>query len=74
MSSAGVLFGDPAALTGGTYALVVSAENGIGQGASQQFTLVVDEAPLFESAASASFVEGTDSSFTVATLRDPTAA
>ena len=72
MSSTGVLFGDPAALTGGTYALVVSAENGIGQGASQQFTLVVDEAPLFESAASASFVEGTNSSFTVATLGYPT--
>ena len=43
-ASTGVLSGTPAAGTGGTYALSFTAANGVGQPASQSFTLTVDQA------------------------------
>jgi hypothetical protein len=61
----GVLRGTPAANGGGTYTLHVTAHNGIGADAAQTFTLTVDQAPAFTSAASAGFIAGTLDRFTV---------
>ena len=39
------LAGTPAAGTGGTYALTITATNGVAPDATQSFTLTVDQAP-----------------------------
>ena len=72
LTSTGVLFGDPHTLTGGIYQLSVSAENGIGAGTSQQFELVIDEAPAYESPVSTTFVEGTTGSLVITSVGYPT--
>jgi autotransporter-associated beta strand protein len=61
----GTLAGTPAANTGGSYTLSLTAHNGIGSDATQTFTLTVDQAPLITSAASTSFTVGIAGSFTV---------
>lgn len=43
------LGGTPAAGSGGTYSLVLTADNGKGTAAQQSFTLTVNEAPVFTS-------------------------
>ncbi|MFZ0303353.1 MAG: putative Ig domain-containing protein, partial [Terracidiphilus sp.] len=65
LNSAGVLSGTPAAGTGGTYPLTITASNGIGTNATQSFTLTVNQAPAVTSASSTTFTTGTAGSFTV---------
>ncbi len=48
--SAGVLSGIPAAGSGGVYSISITAANGVGLGATQSFTLTVNQAPAFVSA------------------------
>ena len=62
-----VLGGTPAAGSGGSYPLTFSASNGIGQPATQSFTLTVNQAPAITSAASTSFQSGSAATFTVTT-------
>jgi streptogramin lyase len=71
-AATGVLSGTPAA--GGTYTLHFAAGNGVGAGASQTFTLTVNQAPAFTSAASAAFTVGAAGSFTVAATGFPAPA
>lgn len=64
-TAGGVLNGTPAARTGGTYPITITASNGISPNATQNFTLVVDEAPAITSANTTTFTTGTAGSFTV---------
>ncbi len=68
------LSGTPAASTGGTYPLTLSAQNGSAPDASQNFTLTVNQAPAITSAGAASFVIGTAGSFTITSTGFPNAA
>ncbi len=68
------LAGKPQAGTGGTYQLVLTAANGVGTAPTEDFTLTVNEAPTFTSAAAASFVAGDSNSFTFTTSGFPAAA
>lgn len=70
-SSNGVLSGTPAAGTGGTYPLTVSAASNAGPTANQSFTLTVNEAPAVTSANNASFAIGGQDSFSVTTSGFP---
>ncbi|MGD0735485.1 MAG: putative Ig domain-containing protein, partial [Terracidiphilus sp.] len=54
LSSAGLLSGTPAAATGGTYPITVTASNGVGTAATQSFTLAVNQAPAFSLGATGS--------------------
>ena len=72
LSSSGTLSGTPAAGTGGTYTITVTASNGIGSNATQSFTLTVDQAPTITSASSTTFTVGTAGSFTVIASGFPT--
>ncbi len=65
------LAGTPASGTGGSYALTITAANGIGSAAVQTFTLAVTQAPAFTSAASTTFLIGTPGTFTVTTSGEP---
>ncbi len=55
LSSAGLLSGTPAAHTGGTYPITITATNGVPPDSVQNFTLTVDEPPAFTSANSTTF-------------------
>ncbi len=68
------LAGTPAAGTGGTYALTITASNGVAPDATQNFTLTVDQAPAITSAASTTFTVGAAGSFTVTSTAAPNAA
>ena len=68
------LSGTPAAGTGGSYAITITANNGVSPNATQSFTLTVDAAPAITSANSALFGEGSANSFTVTTTGYPTSA
>jgi hypothetical protein len=61
----GALAGTTAPDSGGTYPLVFTATNGIGPDATQNFTLTVDQAPVFTSVDSTSFTVGSAGSFDV---------
>ena len=61
------LSGTPAAGTGGTYPITITAQNGVGSDATQAFTLTVNEAPSFTSAAATTFTVGSAGSFDVTT-------
>jgi hypothetical protein len=50
-NSTEMLSGTPAAGTGGTYSVTITALNGIAPDASQTFALTVDEGPMFTAAA-----------------------
>ena len=65
LSPAGSLSGTPAAGTGGTYPVTITASNGVSPDATQDFTLTVDEAPGFTSAATTTFTVGEPGAFTV---------
>ncbi len=54
----GVLSGTPAAGTGGSYPITLTATNGVGTPATQSFTLTVDEAPAITSADTTGFTVG----------------
>ena len=68
------LAGTPAAASGGTYTLTLTASNGVGTNAVQTFTLTVRQAPAITSAAATTFVVGAAGSFTVTTTGFPTSA
>ena len=68
--SGGVLSGDPSVT--GTFPITVKATNGIGNPATQGFTLTVDAAPAITSGSSAAFTTGTAGSFTVTATGAPT--
>ena len=68
------LAGTPAAGTGGTYALTITASNGIAPDATQSFTITVDEAPAITSGGSTTFTVGTAGTFTVTATGVPTPA
>ena len=70
-TSTGILSGNAAALTGGTYALVVTASNGINPDATQNFTLTVNEAPAITSSNTVTFTETISGSFTVTSTGFP---
>jgi hypothetical protein len=65
LSSAGLLSGAPMAGTGGVYNITITASNGVGTNATQNFTLTVDEAPGITSASGTTFAPGTNGSFAV---------
>ncbi len=65
-AGSGSLSGTPEAGSGAAYALVVTASNGIGADAEQDFTLSVDEAPTITSADSLGCEVGEDCTFTFA--------
>ncbi len=67
------LAGTPVPGTGGTYHLIITASNDQVPGATQNFTLTVNEAPAITSSASTPFVVGIAKSFTVTTTGFPTA-
>jgi hypothetical protein len=62
----GLLSGKPAAGSGGSYTLHFTAHNGVGSDATQTFTLTVNEAPRFSSAAGGTFTEDAAGRFRVA--------
>ena len=64
------LSGTPAAGTGGTYPLTLTATNSAGTG-TQSFTLTVQQAPAITSANAATFIVGVAGSFTVTTTGFP---
>ena len=68
----GVRRGAPAAGTDSVTSLTITATNTAG-GADQAFTLTVNEAPAFTSAASGTFTAGTSGTFTVAATGFPAA-
>ncbi len=72
LTSAGVLSGTPAAGTGGTYPIVVTATNSVSS-PTQNFTLTVDQAPaITTSPTSTTFTVGTPGSFTMTATGFPT--
>lgn len=66
------LSGTPAAGTGGTYTIPLTASNGVGANATQNLTLQIGAPPAFTSSANATFTVGTNSTFTVTTSGSPT--
>lgn len=65
------LAGTPAAGSGGSYPVTISAANGIGGTATQSFTLIVESGPAFTSPGAATFIVGTAGSFGVTTSGEP---
>ena len=65
------LAGTPAAATGGSYTFTITAHNGVGADATQNFTLVVNQAAAITSAASVTFTEGSSVVFAVFTTGYP---
>jgi hypothetical protein len=63
LSSSGLLSGTPAAGTGGTYPLTITAANGVSPNATQSFTLTVNQAPAITSGTTATFTVGSAGSF-----------
>jgi Bacterial Ig-like domain (group 3)/Putative Ig domain len=66
------LSGTPAAGTGKTYPLTITAANGVTPNATQSFTLTVNQAPAITSATSTTFTVGMAGSFTVTATGFPT--
>jgi hypothetical protein len=64
--------GTPSAGTGGTYPLTISASNGIGSAASQDFVLTVNQGPVFTSAPNTTVTVGTSFDFAVGASGSPT--
>jgi large repetitive protein len=61
------LGGTPAAGSGGTYVLTITAANGVGANAVQSFTLTVNQPPAITSGNTTTFTIGEAGSFTVTT-------
>jgi hypothetical protein len=68
------LAGTPASGTAGAYHLTITANNGLEPNATQDFTLTVNQAPLFTSADHTTFTVGKSSSFNITTSGSPTPA
>ena len=73
-STNGVLSGTPAAGTGGSYPIIITAANGTLPNATQSFTLTVNESPTITSANSFSVAVGSPPSFTVTSTANPKAS
>ena len=71
LNGTATLSGTPAADTGGTYVLTITAINGVTPDATQSFTLTVDQAPVITSVSSTAFAVGIASTFTVTTTGFP---
>jgi hypothetical protein len=65
------LRGTPAAGSAGRYPLTITAQNGVGSPATQDFVLTVEDGVTITSAASATFAVGAPASFSVTTLAIP---
>ncbi|MGH6690172.1 MAG: beta strand repeat-containing protein, partial [Gammaproteobacteria bacterium] len=65
------LSGTPAAGTGGSYPITITANNGVAPNATQNFTLVVGQAPTISSANATTFTVGTAGNFMVTTTGFP---
>jgi len=72
LTNTGTLSGTPAAGTGGTYPITITAANG-STNATQTFTLTVDQSPAITSANSTTFATGAAGSFTVTASGYPAA-
>jgi len=68
------LAGTPSAGSDGTYALTITANNGVSPVATQSFALTVQERPAIASAGAAAFTVGTAGTFTVTTSGYPNPA
>ncbi len=68
------LAGTPATGAGGVYDVTLTATNGVGSDATQNFAVDVEEASSIFSAASTTFTAGQSGTFTVETAGYPTAA
>jgi hypothetical protein len=68
------LAGTPAAGTGGSYPLTITASNGVLPNAQQSFTLTVNQAPAITSAAATMFTAGSSGSFPITTTGTPAPA
>jgi|HubBroStandDraft_1064217.scaffolds.fasta_scaffold00113_18 predicted outer membrane repeat protein len=62
------------ATVAGTFPLIITAANGAGTNATQNFTLTVESAPVITSANNTTFMVGTAGSFTVTTTAFPVAS
>lgn len=65
------LAGTPAPGSGGTYPLMLTADNGVGAAALQAFVLTVDASPVFTSPDATTFVVGIAGSFAITTTALP---
>jgi large repetitive protein len=74
LTSAGEIFVNPAAGTGGRYPITISASNGVGTPSTQSFVLSVTQAPAFTSAAKTTCKPRHQCQFTVVTAGYPVAA
>ncbi len=63
--------GTPAAGTGGSYPLTISASNGIGSAATQDFVLTIDQGPVFTSASAKTVTAGSSFDFPVTASGSP---
>ena len=70
-SGTGTLSGMPAAGTGGSYAITFTATNAAGSSPTQNFTLIVNQAPVITSANAVTFTVGQAGSFPVMTSGFP---
>ena len=70
----GALSGTPAANSGGSYAITLTANNGVGTAAVQSFSLLVNQGPAITSSNTTSFTEQVAGSFTVTATGDPVPA
>ena len=66
------LAGTPATGTGGTYPIVITANNGVTPNGTQNFTLTVDQKPFFKSATTTTFTKSKTGTFTVTAVGPPT--
>ena len=73
-ATTGVLSGTPAAGTGGSYPIIITAANGTLPNATQSFTLTVNESPTITSPNSFSVAVGSPASFTVTSTGNPKAS
>ena len=65
------LSGTPAAGSGGTYTLSITAANGVTPEAEQTFTLTIDQAPAITSDDATTFTVGSAGTFTITTTGFP---
>jgi hypothetical protein len=72
--SSGVLSGTPAAGTGGTYPITITASNGVLPNATQSFTLTVNQPAEITGPNYVTFTKGVANSFTVTTTGVPVPA
>ena len=66
------LSGAPAAEKGGKYPIVITAKNGVHPNGTQNFTLTVNQAPVFTSATTTTFTHGIKGTFHVSAVGPPT--